>query len=72
MITSFIPKSYEEDNPLPTYVTDLRKYILIGTTMGRYKITLAKLTVSNSVSAGNSLTHALFESYSDHGEQIRA
>lgn len=70
MITNFIPKSYEGDNPLPSYVANLRKYILIGTIMGGYKITLAKLTIGNSVSAGNSLTHALFESYSDHGEQM--
>ena len=70
MITNFIPRPYEGENPPPSYVTDLRKYVLIGTITGDYKITLAKLTVGDSVSVGNSLTHALFESYSDHGEQM--
>jgi len=70
LIKNFIPRPYKGENPLPIYVSDLRQYILIGNVTGGYKITLAKLTVGNSISAGNPLTHALFESYSDHGERM--
>lgn len=70
LIKNYIPQPYKGANPLPTYVSDLRQYILIGNITGGYKITLAKLTIGDSISAGNTLTHALFESYSDHGEQM--
>lgn len=70
MIKSFTPRPYEGENPLPTYATDLRKYTLLGTIAGGYKITLARLTIGDSVSAGNPLTHALFESFTDHGERM--
>ena len=70
MIKNFIPQPYIGENPLPTYVSKLRQYILVGTIAGGYKITLAKLTIGDSISASNLLTHALFESYNDHGEQM--
>ena len=70
MIKNFIPQPYAGENPLPNYVSKLRQYILFGTIAGGYKITLAKLTIGDSISANNLLTHALFESYNDHGEQM--
>ena len=72
MIKDFTPMSYEGINPLPDYVTNVRAYTLVGTAPGGYRVTLAKLTVGESKSAGNPLAHALFESFSDHGEQKKA
>lgn len=70
MIKDFIPRAYAGPNPLPTYATaDLIQYALLGKIRGGYVITLAKLTIGGSVSAGNPLTHALFESFTDHGER---
>ena len=45
------------------------QYELLATTKTGYTIRLAKLTIGQSVSAGNQLTHVLFESFSDHGER---
>lgn len=71
MIKDFIPQPYTGPNPLPSYATtDMTEYTLYGKVQGGYVITLAKLTIGDSVSAGNPLTHALFESFSDHGEQM--
>ena len=72
MIKDFTPMPYEGINPLPDYVTNVRAYTLVGTVPGGYHVTLAKLTVGESKSAGNPLAHALFESFSDHGEQMKA
>lgn len=70
MIKDFIPQEYTGPNPLPSYATtDMTEYTLLGEVQGGYIITLAKLTVGDSVSAGNPLTHALFESFTDHGER---
>lgn len=70
MIKSFDPKPFKRFNSLPTYVQDLRVYTLIGIIHDGYRITLGKLTVGDSLSAGNPLTHALFESFTDHGERM--
>lgn len=69
MIKNFNPLPYAGGNPLPNYVGNIRKFELVGNASGGYKITLAKLTVGDSVSADNPLAHALFESFTDHGER---
>ena len=61
MIKNFTPMPYEGINPLPDYVTGIRTYELVGTVPGGYVVTLGKLTVGESMSAGNPLTHAIFE-----------
>lgn len=71
MVKNFTPRPYEGGNPLPDYVSNKSEYTLIGDAPGGYKITLAKLTVGESMSAGNPLAHALFESYTDHGERAK-
>lgn len=71
MIKNYTPLPYDGAAALPQYVTDVKTYTLIGEVPGGYKITLAELSVGSSVSAGNPLTHALFKSYSDHGEQMK-
>lgn len=71
MIKNYAPQPYDGMAALPQYVTDVSTYTLIGEVPGGYKITLAELSVGSSVSAGNPLTHALFKSYSDHGEQMK-
>lgn len=71
MIKSFTPQPFEGINPLPSYVTDTRTYTLVGTVPGGYKVTLAELTVGNSMSAGNPLAHVLFKSYTDHGDRMK-
>lgn len=72
MIKNFIPKPYEGTNPIPEYAKNVRRYALRATLSTGYDITLGELTVGSSVSAGNPLAHALFESYSDHGKQSKA
>lgn len=71
MIKNFNPQPYEGDNPLPTYVANVNNYTLLAIAPGGYIITLAKLSVGDSLSAGNPLAHALFESYTDHGERAK-
>ena len=71
MIKNFTPQPFEGGNPLPDYVGNKSEYTLVGEVPGGYKITLAKLTVGDSISAGNPLAHALFESYTDHGERAK-
>ena len=70
MIKNYTPRPFEKPNPLPVYVSGVNSYTLLGTVTGGYVITLGKLTVGESVSAGNPLTHALYESFSDHGERM--
>lgn len=70
IIKSFTPRSFDGLNLLPSYVSNVKSYTLTASVKGGYVITLAKLSVGNSVSAGNPLTHASFESFSDHGEQM--
>lgn len=72
MIKSYAPQPYDGLNALPSYVANIRAYTLIGSVPGNYQITLAKLTVGDSMSAGNPLAHALYESYTDHGERAKA
>lgn len=72
MIKNFTPKPFEGINELPNYVTSTKSFDLIARVVGGYEITLAKLTVGQSMSAGSPLTHALFESFTDHGERRRA
>ena len=71
MIKNFTPMPFDGGNPLPVYANNINEYELIGNAPGGYKITLAKLTVGESKSAGNPLAHALFESYTDHGERAK-
>lgn len=72
MIKYFTPQPYDGLNFLPDYVKNKRIYTLEGTTSGGYVITLAKLTVAESVSAGTPLSHAVFESFTDHGQRMKA
>lgn len=71
MIKNFNPLPYDGDNPLPTYVANVNNYKLLAKAPGGYTITLAKLSVGDSLSAGNPLAHALFESCTDHGERAK-
>lgn len=56
MIKNFEPQPYDGLNPLPSYVTNVSSFTLTGSVPGGYEITLAKLTVGESVSAGNPLS----------------
>lgn len=71
MIKNYTPLPFEGSNPLPAYVDNVSEYELVATVPGGYKITLVKLTVGDSKSAGNPLAHALFESFTDHGERAK-
>lgn len=71
MIKNFTPQPFEGVNALPDYVSNKSEYSLVGDVPGGYKITLARLTVGESMSAGNPLAHALFESFTDHGERAK-
>lgn len=71
LIKNYTPQPFDSTASLPQYVTGVRTYTLIGEVPGGYKITLAELSVGSSVSAGNPLTHALFKSYTDHGEPMK-
>ncbi len=72
MIKDFTPMPFEGINSLPDYVSNIRVYTLIGIVPGGYRVTFAKLTVGDSMSAGNPLAHALFESFDTHGERMKA
>ncbi len=69
MIKNYVPKPFIGTNQLPNYVSNVKKYILNGTITGGYIIRLAKLTVGESTSNGVILSHARFQSYSDHGKR---
>lgn len=70
MIKNFTPQPFMKSNPLPNYVSDVRQYTLTGEIAGGYEITLAKLSIGDSVSLGKPLIHALFKSYTDHGKRM--
>ncbi len=70
MIKNYNPRPFEQPNPLPSYVAITERYELLAQTKNGYVITLAKLTIGKSTSAGNALAHVLFESFSDHGERM--
>ena len=70
MIKNYNPRPFEQFTPLPTYVVITEQYELLAKTKTGYTIKLAKLTIGKSMSAGNPLSHALFESFSDHGERM--
>ena len=70
MIKNYNPRSFEQLNSLPPYMVITEQYELLAKTKTGYIITLAKLTVGQSKSAGNPLNHVLFESFSDHGERM--
>lgn len=72
MIKSFSPKPFEGLTPLPSYVANVQVHTLEAKAPGGYWITLGRLTVGESVSQGSTLTHALFESFDDHGERKAA
>lgn len=71
MIKGFNPQPYDGMSSLPSYVANVRTYVLEAEVPGGYRITLARLTVGDSMSAGNPLTHVLFESYDDHGRRCK-
>lgn len=71
MIKNFTPQPYDGLKFLPDYVANQKILTLVGYVPGGYIITLAKLTVGDTVSAGNPLAHALFESFTDHGERMK-
>lgn len=71
MVKNFIPQKFDGFNPLPNYASSIREYTLLGKAPGGYTITLAKVGVGETKSAGNLLSHAVFESFSDHGERRR-
>ena len=70
MIKNYNPRPFEQFTPLPTYVVITEQYELLAKTKTGYTIKLAKLTIGKSMSGGNPLSHALFESFSDHGERM--
>ena len=70
MIKNYNPRPFEQRNPLPTYVNVTAQYELLAKTKTGYIITLAKLAIGKSVSAGNQLVHVLFEGFTDHGERM--
>lgn len=74
MIKNVQLKPFDADKicELPTYVYGggIEKYTLVATVPGNYKIILAKLTIGTSVSGATTLSHAMFESYSEHGEKM--
>lgn len=72
MIKSFEPQPFDGLNTLPVYVSNTKAYFLTGKVPGGYEIVLAKLTTGDSMSAGNPLSHALFESFTDHGIRAKA
>ena len=73
MIKEVQLKPFDKSCELPTYVygNGVDKYTLIATVPGNYKITLAKLLIGSSISGKTMLAHALFESYTDHGEKMK-
>ena len=72
MIKSFTPRGFDGDNKIPSYATKIKRFTLLAELEEGYVITLAKLSVGESVSAGNQLTHASFESFDDHGRRKAA
>lgn len=72
MIKNFEPQPFDGLNALPVYVSNTKAYFLTGKISGGYEITLAKLTTGDSMSAGNPLSHALFESFTDRGIRAKA
>lgn len=74
MIKSFTPRPFDGLNQVPSYASNVKAYTLTGTVaVGGglpYVITLAKLSIGDSISAGNQLAHASFESFNDHGERM--
>ena len=65
MIKNVKLKPFDKPNYLPTYVGDVKTYTLIAMVPSDYEITLARLSVGDSMSDKNPLTHALFESYTN-------
>lgn len=76
MIKSFTPRPYDGDKHLPSYATNVQRYELLGCVefegKAPYIITLAKLAIGESISAGKPLAHAVFESFDDHGKRAAA
>ena len=72
MIRNVNLKPFEVSCELPTYVygSGVEKYTLIATVPGNYEITLAKLIIGTSLSGKSVLSHAMFESYTEHGEKM--
>lgn len=72
MIRNISFKPFTYPNPLPSYSRwqGLEIYTLKGVVPGGYEILLGVLTVGKSQSGANTLSHALFESYDDHGRKM--
>lgn len=65
-------KPFAGTSSLPTYTRwqGLKVYKLTAEIMDSYEITLAVLTVGQSASGKNNLSHVLFESYDEHGRKM--
>lgn len=72
MIKNVALKPFTETCELPSYVYKnvFYKYTLTATIEGDYKVVLARLITGYTNSADNILSHALFESYTDHGDKM--
>lgn len=71
MIKNVKLKVFNGASILPAYMKELEVYTLVATIKGGYEITLARLTVGDLPSGSKKLFHALFESYTDHGQKMR-
>lgn len=71
MIKNVDLKPFTKSQLFPTYVykNGVNIYTLSATVAGGYEITLAKMTLGDSVSGGFPLSHVLFESYTSQGQK---
>ncbi len=70
MTINFIARKFDGNSSIPSYVTNKECYAIIGKTETGYDISLGRLTLGESASAGKTLYHALYESYDDHGHRM--
>ena len=72
MIKNICLKPFKKSQLFPAYVykSDIKTYTLNATIAGGYEIMLGKIIVGDSSSGGQSLSHALFESYTKRGQKM--
>ena len=72
MIKKIELKPFKNSQLFPAYVykKGIETYTLNASLSGGYKIMLGKIIVGNSISNGAPLCHAMFESYTKHGEKM--
>ena len=72
MIKNINLESFKKPQLFPAYVykSDIKTYTLTATITGGYEIMLGKIIVGDSLSGGQSLSHALFESYTKRGHKM--